>query len=311
ERSALSVFRSIGAGVGALPAAVLLPLFVYSPNAQGEKFLDYARFFPAVCVMAIASALIFVLSYKLTREHVAPPAAAQKPELRRTLCVLLRNRPFWILCLASMLLIGLTLYMQTINGYLFKDYFKAPNLLSLYAVFTYLPMVLLLPVLGKLAHRFGKKELCAAGALLSATVNLAAFFAKIHDSGTYLIVQFISGLGMSFFTLEVWALVTDVIDHQERLSGQREEGTVYAFYSFTRKLGHTLAGSGGAWALARIGYKVAERGLPPPVQDPNAIAQMYSVATAAPAVFFLLMFALLAFAYPLSKRKLASLAQKI
>lgn len=40
ERSSLSMWRSIGAGLGGLPAQILLPLLVYSVGAGGEKVLD-------------------------------------------------------------------------------------------------------------------------------------------------------------------------------------------------------------------------------------------------------------------------------
>ena len=57
-------------------------------------------------------------------------------------------------------------------------------------------------------------------------------------------------------TLEVWALVMDVIDYHELLSSRRESCTSYALYSFTRKLGQTLAGVGVPILLGVIGYNV-------------------------------------------------------
>ncbi|MDR1465793.1 MAG: glycoside-pentoside-hexuronide (GPH):cation symporter [Oscillospiraceae bacterium] len=308
ERTSLSVFRSVGAGLGGLPAMILLPTFVFSSGAGGGKQLDSGKLLLAVLVMAVCSVGIYFASYRLTRERVIYGENAAKPQLRKTLQALLRSRPFLSLSLASMLLIAVTMYTQTVNFYLFKDYFRAPQLFSLYSVFTYIPMALLLPVLGPLTRKFGKKELCAAGLLGSALAYAAAFLIHTQQPWVYLVFSFLCGTGLTFFTMEVWALVTDVIDYQERRSGQREEGTVYAFYSFVRKIGQTAAGSGGAWALGLIGYQVANAVEGAAQPQTRAVAQgMYTIATTVPAAACLAMSLLLALAYPLGKAKLREL----
>ena len=189
-----------------------------------------------------------------------------------------------------MLLIAVQQYTQTTYHYLFLNYFKKPELYSLVTVFTYLPMALLLPVLQKIVRRFGKKEACAVGMAGAFIANLVL----------WLIVCFLSGLGMTFFVLEVWALVTDVIDYQETLSGQRDEGTSYAFFSFTRKLGQTIAGVLGTGVLTLIGYDAKNL-------TSQAVGKLYSVSTALPALMCLLMALSLGVFYPLTKKRLQQL----
>lgn len=101
-------------------------------------------------------------------------------------------------------------------------------------------------------------------------------------------------------------MLTDVIDYQALLSGQREEGTVYSFNNFVRKLGHAAAGSGGALLLKSVGYETSTVGV---AQSRAVAAGVYRMATLAPALAALAMFALLAFAYPLGKKRLAELQQ--
>ena len=67
---------------------------------------------------------------------------------------------------------------------------------------------------------------------------------------------FFSGMGQTFMTLEVWAMVMDVTDYHEFRCGRKEEGTVYSIYNFVRKIGHTIAGAGSSVALMAIGYDV-------------------------------------------------------
>lgn len=310
ERSSLSVFRSIGAGLGGLPAQILLPLFIYS-TVGDKKYLNIDNFYPAVIGMALLSIVIFQLSFKMTKERVSHPPMQEKANIWRTIGTLLRNRPFVAICLISMLQIGATMYTQSVTIYLFKDFFERPELLSLFSIFTYLPMVLLLPFLDKMVRRFGKKELCAIGVALSSAANLLAFIFKISDPRIYLMFSFLSGLGITFLTMEVWALVTDVIDYQELLSGRREEGSSYAFYSFARKMGHTVASSGSIMMLNFIGYQVSRGDAIPPEQTAETARGLYNIATLVPAIMYILIFLLLAFLYPLGKKELKDVSEKL
>ena len=300
ERSDLSVFRSLGAGLGGLPAQIILPLIVFSTSETGEKFLDERKLTPAVIVLAAASVIVYYLSFRFTKERVTSPAKPPKYNIDITLKVLVRNRAFIVLCAASMMLIASQIYSQTLINYLFKDYFGNPKLFSLYTFATYGPMLLLVPFMGKLVKRFGKKEICAWGMALSAFINIVLWLMKTENPYIFLLMCLISGIWATFFVLEVWALVTDVIDYQEHLSGRREEGTSYAFFSFTRKLGQTIAGVLGVYALNIIAYDAKNI-------TTEVISKMYSVSTLVPAMMFGSIFILLNFLYPLGKSRLRHL----
>lgn len=300
ERSDLSVFRSLGAGLGGLPAQIILPLIVFSTSETGEKFLDERKLTPAVIVLAAASVIVYYLSFRFTKERVTSPAKPPKYNIDITLKVLVRNRAFIVLCAASMMLIASQIYSQTLINYLFKDYFGNPKLFSLYTFATYGPMLLLVPFMGKLVKRFGKKEICAWGMALSAFINIVLWLMKTENPYIFLLMCLISGIGATFFVLEVWALVTDVIDYQEHLSGRREEGTSYAFFSFTRKLGQTIAGVLGVYALNIIAYDAKNI-------TTEVVSKMYSVSTFVPAMMFGSIFILLNFLYPLGKSRLRHL----
>lgn len=300
ERSDLSMFRSIGAGLGGLPGQILLPLFVYSTVVEtGKKYLDGSKLFWGVVLLAGFSVIIYQFSYKMTKERVAPQATVKNNDMGKTIKILLKNKPFILLCIASMLLIATQQYTQTLYNYLFKDYFEKPKLYALVTVFTYLPMALLIPFIKKIIKATGKKEICAIGMAVSAVANIILWIIKTDSTTVFFALCFLSGLGMTFFVLEVWALVTDVIDFQELLSGQRDEGTSYAFFSFTRKLGQTIAGVLGTLVLEFIGYKADN------ITEATT-SKMYSVSTLIPAVACLIM-AVVLWLYPLGKAKLKEL----
>lgn len=47
--------------------------------------------------------------------------------------------------------------------------------------------------------------------------------------------------GVGFLTLEVWAMATDVIEHQEWLTQRREETANYAIFTFMREIVQAIA----------------------------------------------------------------------
>ncbi|MCH5198559.1 MAG: MFS transporter [Oscillospiraceae bacterium] len=318
ERSSLSMWRSIGAGFGGLPAQILLPFFVYTTLENGTKVLDSTKLTLSVAVLGVLTVVIYYLHFKLTKERISIPPKQNQSDysLIKSIKALSKNRPFIVLCIISMLLIAFQMYTQTTYNYLLKNYYNQPGLYSLTTVCTYLPMACFLPFMGKLIRKYGKKELCSAGLAFAAVINVVLYLIKltpiVENPYVFLALLLFSGAGQTFLVLEVWALVMDVIDYHELLSGRREEGTAYAFYSFTRKLGQTLAGVGTNILLGVIGYNV--NSTETQGQTAEVVSKLYDISTIIPAIVLAVMFVLLAFCYKLSKKKLeemyALLAEK-
>ena len=96
-----------------------------------------------------------------------------------------------------------------------------------------------------------------AGMLFSGVVFAVMYVLKLQNMWLFLWLGAIGYLGLGFFNTVIWANITDVIDDQEVQTGHRDDGTVYAVYSFARKVGQALAGGIGGWALQVIGYEPA------------------------------------------------------
>ena len=316
ERSSLSMWRSIGAGVGGLPGTILLPLIVYTvnekmptyPNGVANKDLNSTKLFFCVLVLAIVSVGV---SQKKVKDKNHNAVA--------TLRDLLKNRPFVMVCIASMMLIAFQFYYQSTYTYLFTDYFGKPGLYALVTVCTYAPMAIFIPVMNKLIKKFGKKELCAVGMAFAAIVTIILFMLRgtpMTDPTNaaapwiFLGFTFLSGLGQTFLVLEVWALVMDVIDYHEVRTGKREEGMAYAFFSFTRKLGQTIAGVGLNVLLAFIGYN-AEATKNGELLKPEVVKKLFDISTLVPAIMLAIMAIVLFFGYNLSKKKLAEMHEQL
>ena len=117
-----------------------------------------------------------------------------------------------------------------------------------------------------------------------------------------------SGVGTAFIFLLIWVMAADAIDYNRVTFGLNDEATSYAFYSFMRKLGQTVATILINVPLLRIGYegsKLKTEGL-----TDAALQRMYNSSVMIPAVLFLLVFLILRFAYPLNKQAVEELQVK-
>ena len=195
DRTSLSMFRNIGAGVGLMPASVLLPMLVFSKTAGGVPYLDDKKHLLSIVVMGALGVLMALFCYSNTKERLPSATTQQKLDIKKTIRGLLRNRPFIAISLCSMLLIATQIYLETMNGYLFKDYFADPAKSSLLPIAQYSSTVLIIPFFSKLVARFGKRELCAAGTLISSIAFAALYLSHTSSPMTYLAFSFFGGIG--------------------------------------------------------------------------------------------------------------------
>jgi len=308
ERSSLSVFRSIGSTFGAMPAMVLASM-CYVKLSDGRSQMSYQKVLIGVIAIAVLSVVFYLLSYAWTKERVATqPAPREKGQTMKVIKTLLKSRPFMAVSLASMLFLAAQMFGQGYNAYLFDHFFNRPGLTMLPTVFQYLPVAVIMLFASRLGNKLGRREVCSYGVLLAAIFYLALFVLAlfgITNVWLYLAACLASGVGTAFIFLLVWALATDAIDYNKVTYGLNDEATSYAFYSFMRKLGQTVATILINVPLLRIGYegsKLKETGL-----DAKALQSMYNSSVMIPAVLFLLVFLILRFYYPLSKKKIDEL----
>ena len=311
ERSALSVFRSIGSTFGAMPAMVLASI-CYVTLADGTKQMSQSKVFFGALVIAVLSVIAYLLCYAWSKERVeSKPAPRKKGETGRVIKVLLKSKPFMAVCLASMLFLAAQMFGQGYNTYLFHYYFGKPGLTMLPTVFQYLPVAVVMFFATKLGNKFGRKEVCSYGILLAAVFYLALFVLAllgISSVWLYLAACLMSGIGTAFIFLLIWALANDAIDYNKVTYGLNDEATSYAFYSFMRKLGQTVATILINVPLLRIGYNGSQ--LKTEGLSDAALKSMYNSSVMIPAVLFLLVFLILRFMDPLSKKEVAALQVK-
>jgi GPH family glycoside/pentoside/hexuronide:cation symporter len=255
ERTSLSTFRSIGAGIGGF-LCLLLPSFVYDSNENliGERLIW-------ICIiLGVISFFAFQACIRMTTERYEVKQVNVKINYFKTLKGFLKNRPLIAMCLASFaMLVFFTSNLQT-TKWLFQCYFgNASTALTIAGIVSYLPMIILIPFVGKIVKKFGKKLAAGLPLLFSIVVSVILLFIPMEENSTvsamiYVIGLMLIQLGGGVFQLVCWALITDCIDYQQIQSGQREEGSVYAIYSLFRKIAQGVALYLPLYCMEKVGY---------------------------------------------------------
>ncbi|MFI8495378.1 MFS transporter [Peribacillus butanolivorans] len=302
ERTSLSTFRTMGAMLASLIINVVGPLILFVDNKA-----DPNRFLVGAIIFGLLSISCYIACYKLSTERIiAPINENQKSSLKKSVKGIVKNKPLLSILAASLIFMMCTMLIGAINVYLFKDYFSNASALSLIGLVQTAAVFVAMPIAKPCVAKFGKKETASIGMLLAGGVYGLLYFMPNLSAIQFIIISAIGMFGFGFFNIVVWAFVTDVIDYHEYLTGLREDGTVYSIYSFARKVGQAIAGGIGGFAIAMVGYDATRE-----AQTQQALDGIHALATLVPAVIYIVVFLILAFLYPLNKKRTIQLAEDL
>jgi glycoside/pentoside/hexuronide:cation symporter, GPH family len=250
ERSILSVSRGIGSLIGMVLPRVIVPLLlVHFGESRQEK-----GYLTAMGIISTITLLCYVISWLTTFEN--PQCRSVTVAEKRTPFAsgLLKNRPFIALSLASIAMLTGIMINGTMNVYYFRENLNALEMMAYTGVAALLPAVIAALIIPRLVIRFGASRTSAWASLTSSLVWTILLFLPSHP-WLYLGGSLVGYLFIMIPHMTVWAMVSDCIDYQELLTGERQEGVIYGIYSFVRKSGQAIAGFLAGTGLALFGYK--------------------------------------------------------
>ncbi|KMK52124.1 major facilitator transporter [[Actinobacillus] muris] len=303
DRATLSVFRTMGANIAVLFISFFVPLLIYK-EIDGKQVIVPEMFTVIMGIFMVIAFFLYQYCWKNTIERVQLPVQQRRnhhqercfDDIKAIFTSLLGNKALMIFILVAIILLLANLLIGTMNPYLYVDYFNSKFALSVGGMLPVIATFAIAPFAQVLVKKFGKKESAAVALLFTGIVYLILFFLKISNVWVYLAIALFALLGLNYFMVVIWAFITDIIDHQYLKTHRREDGTIYAVYSFARKVGQALAGGLGGFALSFIGYMANA-----PMQTPETLNAIYRVATLVPALSCIVIFFILQFWYPLSK----------
>ncbi|WP_310648928.1 MFS transporter [Aerococcus urinaeequi] len=105
-----------------------------------------------------------------------------------------------------------------------------------------LSALLIASFVSSITKKFGKKEAGSFALIGAGFIYVLAFVLSIQNPLVFAILLIVAGIVMGYYTISMYAYVTDVIDDFYIKRGTRRDGTIYSVYSFTRKVGQAIAG---------------------------------------------------------------------
>ncbi len=304
DRQSLSTFRTMG---GTLAGGVItagLPMIVYNKSNE----LMGGRFTIVAGACSVGAIICYLLCYAMVTERVVvePDQNALK---RNNVGVMLKNafsnRALISIIVSSIVMLLAQLTLQSMSNYIFPNYYHNAKAITAGMGVMGFAMVAAAVSAKPLAKRFGKAEIGAVASLFGGLVSLLVFFIRPSNVWVFVVFQAATWLGLGMYQMIGWAMITDVIDYSEIKNGIREDGTVYALYSFARKLGQAASAGLTGVLLDMVGYSQATQ------FDTDVVNGIFNITTLIPAIGFIVLGLMLWFWYPLHKKQVDENVEKL
>lgn len=296
DRSKLSRARSIGGGLVGAVALSMVPVFCFDTNENviPERFTLLAVVFGVCCIVS------YLILIAFTKERVRTvPQPGQKFEYKNVLKAAVKNRPLigvMVATIGSMLTI--TGSSQTYS-YIYKEVYGNTDMIMVATVAAMPFMFIVFPLIPVLVKKYGKRNVILITSAFSLVVSLVKVVFYVESVVLFTALNIASMVGQTAFTMLIWALVSDCLDYSEWKTGFRSDGSMYSLYTFSRKIGSTVASTGIAASLGLVGYVSGQN----VVQTPEAVTGIYYVCNMIPVLCYALQMIGVGLIFNLNKEK--------
>lgn len=254
QRTTLSTFRSIGASLPAV-LIMILPKVVYKDNQ-----LSSDRLFTVAIIFSVLAFVVFFAMRKMVTERVVREEAPQTQKVNyiSTVKSFFSNRAMLAITIATVAVVVFYNSTMSVNNLVFQFYFNDAGKATLAMIASYLPLVGFMPFASGIVAKIGKKKLITISGAISVIAGLIMLVLPITPDNKgiliYVIGLMVVNVGCCVFQIIVWAIIADCIEMSYRKKGIREEASLYALYSFFRKLSQGIGSALVALALSKVGY---------------------------------------------------------
>ena len=318
ERNTLSSYRMSFAFIGSFVTFMLLQPLIdfFSKHFGGEETLVASQLTdgsvstnPVGWVMGVGAigllcVVLFLLCFSWTKERVEQIESEEQVSVKQDLRNLFHNAPWWILVGTGLAALLFNAIRDSVAIYYFRDYVQVNyrmagtgwDMTTIYFLVGQAANLLGVMLAPFLSARFGKRRTYMI-AILMAGILSTAFFYIPNNITWILILQFCISIFAGYVLPLLWSMFSDIVDHQELLTGRRTSGLIFSSSSMSQKLGWALGAALSGWVLAY--FKYAPNALQQSVETIQGEHLMISLL---PAVCCLLAFLGMYF-YPLSDKK--------
>nr|WP_321411986.1 MFS transporter [uncultured Carboxylicivirga sp.] len=276
ERNSISSIRFVAVMFAQFFVQVfMLPIIEYAGG--GDKAAGIEQ---VITWMAIVGTIMLLITFFTTKERIVP-SSEQESSLKNDLSDLVKNRP-WIIMLILTVLVFVTLAMKGGSYvYYFNYYVDEVALASFISPILYffdsvgmnffgsdptsagfglfnaggiIFMLIGIAFSKRLADRFGKRDVFGISLFISTLFILAFVLFPPKGVGWMFVSQVFHGFFYGITTPLLWAMIADVADYSEWKNNRRATAIIFSAMMMGLKAGLSIGGALVAWILGLYGY---------------------------------------------------------
>jgi glycoside/pentoside/hexuronide:cation symporter, GPH family len=245
ERAGLNSYRFIFAFTGQL---VVTGTALYLANylGQGNTAKGYQY---TLMLFATVSFILFMITFKSTKERVQPPKAQQQ-NLKQDVINLFNNRPWVILFFVGIISFVMFAVQNLSIAYYFKYYIGNENSVQTFNVIGTIALIAGIPLSKPLSKKFGKRNVYIASSLLSGLFFISIYIPGSEDVNLIYTLNILAKFTYAPAVPLLWTMLADTADYSEWKTGRRSTGLVFSAATFAQKAGWGIGGALAGWLLA-------------------------------------------------------------
>lgn len=329
EKSVFSSFRMFFAFIGSFIAmGSFEPLLKLRQSIVGTLPAEWtladstpADWTIAVSVIGIVCAVLFILSFLMTRERVTEAEMAKEPvkensdETAKTsvaedLKALVANGPWWMLLGGGIAILLFNCVRGGAAAYYFADVLgtNAIFTLALFLTVGEISQLVGVVVTVPVSEKIGKKATFLLVLVAVTVLSIIVAFLPETPAGMWalLVSQILICIAIGINSPLLWSMFADVADYSELKNGRASTGLIFSSSSMAQKFGAAFGSAIVLWVLMAFGYDNAKGA----VQTPEALATIKALISWIPAIGSAAGIAIM-LGYPLTDKKMSEIHQEL
>lgn len=329
EKSVFSSFRMFFAFIGSFIAmGSFEPLLKLRQSILGTLPAEWtladstpADWTIAVSVIGIVCAVLFILSFVMTRERVTEAEMAKEPvrensdETAKTsvaedLKALVANGPWWMLLGGGIAILLFNCVRGGAAAYYFADVLgtNAIFTLALFLTVGEISQLVGVVVTVPVSEKIGKKDTFLLVLVAVTVLSIIVAFLPETPAGMWalLVSQILICIAIGINSPLLWSMFADVADYSELKNGRASTGLIFSSSSMAQKFGAAFGSAIVLWVLMAFGYDNAKGA----VQTPEALATIKALISWIPAIGSAAGIAIM-LGYPLTDKKMSDIRQEL
>jgi GPH family glycoside/pentoside/hexuronide:cation symporter len=302
ERASLTsvrmVFSVFGYILGAALTTILAGIFQGTGLNLQQAWSATGAVFGTV---AVITTLVTTFSIKENPEMAGEPS---KLPAVKAVFTSFKNKPFIILMIAFILSSFSFTVLTALVPYFITYQLGMPEQVSFVLLAMLLTIGIFLVPAKLISDRINKGPAYALGLFIASLAVMASFFLPRGATPLIYVVAIVAGMGFSAQWVFPWSMLPDVVEYDEKLTGERREGIYYGLWAFLSKFTGALGVAVSGWALDLFGY------IPNVEQTTHALFGIRVFFAIVPAAVILVSLPFLIW-YPINRKKHAALVKEL